>query len=230
MAEQLKVNPSILEWCNKQVANGHELSICWEGGNDSGWAYFQIDGESVDNEYTDYLVNKMYELLDYGSWAGEFSAQGEAVYNKEEQSFVGTDDYSEDATMSHECNIVIQVPKDLWHDNLSISIEGNEGDRTHIDARFGIKNGFLSSKHIMFIEGLEEKMEKEVNDVIDDFTNNTGENYRSIWETINLEPKDGNIKDDCIEYIIGSLNIGTISTDEKDVYLDITADETLSND
>lgn len=196
---------------------------------DSGWAHFQIDGEDVDNEYTEYLVDKMYDLLDYGSWAGEFNAEGEAVYNKEEQAFVGIDDYSEDDTVSRDCNIVIQVPKELWHDNLSISIEGEDGDGTRIEARFGIKNGFLSGKHIMFIEGLEKKMEEEVESVINDFINNSTTDYRSIWENINLEPKDGVVKDDCIEYTINSLNIGTISTDEKDVYLEITADDTLND-
>jgi hypothetical protein len=230
MAEQLKVKHSVLEWCNKQVDEGNELKICWSGGGDSGWAYFQIDGEDVDNEYTEYLVDRMYEVLDYGSWAGEFSAQGEAVYNKIEQAFVGTDDYSEDDTVSHDCNIVIQVPKELWHDNLSISLEGNDGDRTRIEARFSIKNGFLSDKHTVFISLLEHKMEQEVDAVIDDFIQTSNKDYRSIWETINLEPKDGVIKDDCIEYTINSLNIGTISTDEKDVYLEITEEDELSND
>ena len=228
-AKKLEVKPSVLEWCNKQIDEGNELKICWSGGGDSGWAHFQIDGEDVDNEYTDYLVDKMYGVLDYGSWAGEFNAEGEAVYSKEEQAFVGTDDYSEDDTVSRDCNIVIQVPKDLWHDSLSMSVEGEEGCKTRIEAIFGIKNGFLSGKHIMFIEGFEEKMGEEADAVINDFTNNTGENYRSIWETINLEPKDGVIKDDCIEYTINSLNIGTISTDEKDVYLEITEEDELPN-
>jgi len=225
--KKLEVKPSVLEWCNKQVADGHELSIHWEGGGDSGWAHFQIDGESVDNEYTEYLVDRMYEVLDYGSWAGEFSAQGEAVYNKEEQAFVGIDDYSEDETMSHECNIVIQVPKDLWYDNLSISIEGDDGDTTRIDARFNVKNGFLSDKHIVFISGLEDKMEQEVDAVIEDFVQNSDRDYRSIWETINLEPKDGVVKGDFLEYTIEELNIGTTSSDEKDIYLEVTEEDTL---
>jgi hypothetical protein len=229
MAEQLKVKHSVLEWCNKQVDEGNQLKICWSGGGDSGWAHFEIDGEDVDNEYTEYLVDRMYEVLDYGSWAGEFEATGQAVYNKEKQAFVGIDDYSEDETMSHGCNIVIQVPKDLWHDNLSISIEGNDGDETRIEARFGIKNGFLSDYHTAFISGLEDKMEKEVDAVINDFTNNTGENYRSIWETINLEPKDGVIKENFLEYTIDTLDIGTRCSEEKDVYLEITPDDELFN-
>ena len=197
---------------------------------DSGWVYFKIDGKEESNEYTEYLLDRMNDTLDYGSWAGEYHASGEAIYSKEEQAFVGIDDYSEDETMSQECNIVIQVPQELWHDSLSINIEGDDGVRTRIEARFGIKNGFLSGKHIMFITGLEDRMEEEVDAVIEDFVQNSAKDYRSIWETINLEPKDGVVKGDFLEYTIEELGIGTTSGYEKDVYLEITeADEVYNN-
>jgi len=228
-AKKLEVKPSVLEWCNDQVDQGNELKICWDGGGDSGWAHFQINGKDVDNEYTEYLTSMMYDVLDYGSWAGEFHASGDAIYSKEEQAFVGIDDYSEDDTVSKECNIVIQVPKELWHDSLSISIEGDDGERTRIGARFGIKNGFLSDKHTAFIQGVEDKMEQEVDAVIEDFIQNSPTDYRSIWETINLEPKDGIVKEDFIEYTIEELNIGTTSSDEKDIYLEVTEEDKLSN-
>jgi hypothetical protein len=228
-AKKLEVKPSVLEWCNKQTDEGSQLSIHWDGGGDSGWVYFKIDGNETSNEYTEYLLDRMNETLDYGSWAGEFHATGEAVYNKESQSFEGIDEYCEGETVSKECNIVIQVPKDLWYDNLSISIEGDDGERTRIGARFGIKNGFLSDKHIAFIQGLEDKMEQEVDAVIEDFIQNSPTDYRSIWETINLEHKDGVVKGDFIEYTIEELNIGTTSSDEKDVYLEITEEDELSN-
>jgi len=226
-AKKLQVKKSVLEWCNQQVIDDKELSIHWEGGGDSGWAYFQIDGQSVENEYTAYLVDRMYEVLDYGSWAGEFNASGSAEYNPESQSFEGIDEYSEDERITHECNIIIQVPKELWHDSLSIGIEGDNGDRTRIEARFGIKNGFLSDKHTVFISGLEEKMEEEVNAVIEDFIDTSDRDYRSIWETINLEPQDGVIKGDFLEYTIDHLGIGTTSSEPKDIYLEITEEDTL---
>jgi hypothetical protein len=229
-AKKLEVELSVLEWCNQQVADGHKLSMHWEGGGDSGWVYFHIDGKEVENEYTEYLVGMMYDQLDYGSWAGEFNAQGEAVYNKEEQAFVGIDGYSEDETMAHSCNIVIQIPKELWYDNLSISLEGDENESTRIDARFSIKNGFLSDKHTVFIEGIEEKMQEEVDNVIQNFIDVSGKDYRSIWQTITLEPKDGVIKENFIEYTIEELNIGTTSSEEKDIYLEITEEYQIPND
>ena len=70
----------LIEWLDEQADLGKDVMLKWEGGNDSGWAYFELDGETIENEHTDRLVNWMYDHLDYGSWAGDFSAQGEAVY------------------------------------------------------------------------------------------------------------------------------------------------------
>ena len=41
---------SILEWCNDMVAKGHQLSLVWDGGNDSGAVYFKIDDKEVGDE------------------------------------------------------------------------------------------------------------------------------------------------------------------------------------
>jgi hypothetical protein len=225
--KQLEVKQSVLDWCNDQVDQGNELKICWDGGGDSGWAYFQINNKETSNEYTEYLTDRMYAELDYGSWAGEFHATGEAIYSKEEQAFVGIDNYSEDDTMNHECVIIVEVPKELWHDSLTINIEANDGDRTHITCTFNIKNGFLSDKHTAFIDGLEDKIEEEVDAVIQDFIDHTGYEYRSIWENIVLELKDAVVKGDFLVYTIDSLGIGTTTGDEKSIYLDITPEEQL---
>ena len=40
---------SIVQWCKDQADQGNELTMKWEGGGDSGWVYFEIDGESTDN-------------------------------------------------------------------------------------------------------------------------------------------------------------------------------------
>ncbi len=228
--KKLEVELSVLEWCNQQVADGHKLSMHWEGGGDSGWVHFQIDGIEVENRYTAYLIDSMYDELDYGSWAGEFNAEGEAVYNKEEQSFEGVDYYSEDETMSQECNIVIQVPKKLWYDSINIDIDCHSDDQSRVTSSFNIKNGFLSDDHINFQQQLDTKLEDEINAVIDNFIEASGKDYRGIWHDITFELKDGVVNGDFVEYTIDELGIGTRSTDEKSVYLEITAEEILPKD
>ena len=86
----------VITWCNQQVDEGKELKFTWDGGNDSGYASLVLDDNEIEVAgYSDILLDGIYEELDYGSWAGEFYASGEAIYNKEEQAFIGIDDYTE---------------------------------------------------------------------------------------------------------------------------------------
>jgi hypothetical protein len=225
--KKLEIKKSVLDWCNEQFDNDHELSIHWEGGNDSGWCYFEIDGETVENEYTSYLVNRMYDLLDYGSWAGEFGAEGRAVYSKEEKAFVGIDYYSEDTHIMRECNIVIKVPKDLWYDNLSIHVDCDDMDSpTGVEVEFIVKNGFLSEKHDSFIESIEEHITKEVNETIYKM-DEEDVYFNGLWERFTLTRSEGLEKDDCIEHTISQIEVRTRTSEEKDIYLEVSEESLI---
>jgi len=102
---------SIVQWCKEQYEQGNELALVWDGGGDSGWCYFEMDGDTVENEYTEALVDHMYDTLNYGSWAGEFQANGRAIYDPETNSFEGTDYYGEDGNDVLEVDWTIRVPK-----------------------------------------------------------------------------------------------------------------------
>lgn len=86
----------VIAWCCNMADAGHTLEICWEGGGDSGWVYFELDGKTIENDITEFMVNKMYDELDYGSWAGEFNASGRAQFDPATKKFVGTDHYSQE--------------------------------------------------------------------------------------------------------------------------------------
>ena len=149
MAQTLTVDQSLIKWCDKQVAEGKKLEICWEGGGDSGWVYFQIDGKNVGEvniPEISTLVDRMYDELDYGSWAGEFSANGSAEYNPELKAFIGIDNYSESETSDFKKDIEIIIPKSLWFDAVRYSIEDSDPDEQDVqtDFQFQIRNGFLS--------------------------------------------------------------------------------------
>jgi hypothetical protein len=224
MAQKLHTELSLIEWCDQQVKEGKELSMGWEGGGDSGWCYFQIDGkqipESKENEHIQVLLNAMYDQLDYGSWAGEFSASGTAVYNPTEKAFVGTDYYSEDDTESYPCNIQVRVPKKLWFDRMEIAMEGDDSNGS--DAAFTMRNGFLTEEHNEFITNFLQEFDKKVEEVVDQFCKEpVGGEYKSIWQNWDLQRSEFTEEGDDLVYEIDMLDIAICNTNEKDIYLQL---------
>ena len=110
----------IIDWCDKMTAEDKRPILKWEGGGDSGWVYMEDeDGERLDDvPEAEWLVDKMYDELDYGSWAGEFSANGAAEYSVESKCFEGTDYYSEEQNSSCPSNIRIEIPAFIPFDRL----------------------------------------------------------------------------------------------------------------
>jgi hypothetical protein len=167
MEENSKVK-SIIEWCNYEHENQGELKLVWEGGNDSGWAHFEIDDVQVDNEYTRALVDRVDNLLDYGSWAGDFNASGEAVYDPTTSTFVGVDYYNEDEIDVIDSDIVIYIPKALWFNSLIVECEvAGYDEKCTVNARFIVKNGFLTDTHSVFCTALQEILESEFDHLFD---------------------------------------------------------------
>lgn len=214
----------VITWLDKLSDEGKNIQICWEGGGDSGWVYFQIDGEQVaDNPMIDLLIDRMYDVLDYGSWAGEYSANGCAEYSSTEKAFQGTDYYSEDETMPFECQFKIEIPKILGFEELRIGIDGDYHDEFNIEAFYDIKNGFISEQHEVFTKHLESSLEKTMNDSL-----NTGD-YESddlrYWNTTivvtqeDLKPHPKN--PELLVFENETVEISVTSTDEKDIYLDL---------
>ena len=156
---------SVAEWCDQQVKDGKELMLKWEGGGDSGWVYFEIDGEQVENEYTESLVSHCYDTLDYGSWAGEFDANGEAVYDPDQKAFVGTDYYTETDVEERDPGIVLSVPKDLWFDGLSVEVEEVEYEVSdhNVDVKLLVQNGIVIDKHDEVAEQLKKQIVEQLN-------------------------------------------------------------------
>lgn len=225
-----KQKKELIKYLDKLVEDGKEVKLCWEGGGDSGWVWFEVDGDKVSergsDEKIEALIDYMYDVLDYGSWAGEFSASGEALYDPKDKSFEGIDHYGEEHILNHPCDIQIRIPKSLWFNQLEIQIEGEDPD---IDAVFHIRNGFLTGEHDEYISNLINHLKNEVQEVINDFISNEDYEYRSIWEHFELNLSDFHEEDDHMVYNIENLGIGTYDNEEKTIYLDlkelVTADE-----
>ncbi len=215
--QQTGSNLTLVEWCDQQVKDGKELMIRWDGGGDSGWVYFEIDGDTVENEYTEMLIDHMYSTLDYGSWAGEFHASGSAIYSMEEKAFVGTDFYNEDSTISWKVNAEIRIPKRIWFDDFRFFIDGYEEPTADFD--FFIKNGFRTPEHDEILKDLNSKMNVVIDDAIDDFKKYN--EFRSLYESVSISRSEFVEDGDDIVYKVEHLEMGTIHGNDNDIYLNV---------
>lgn len=218
----IKTKKSLLEWCDQQVAAGKEIGIGWEGGGDSGWCYFMIDGNQVNDGQTteemEQLIDLMNDELDYGSWAGEFNAAGEAIYSPEEKAFVGTDYYSEDDTEYWQCKIPIRIPKHLWFDSIEYQFEDEDANASFV---FFVRNGFLTEEHQKFTSEIESYLKKKVNHEINLFIQKSNREYRSMWQNDKIDRNQFTVEGDHLVYLLEELSIGTTNSEDKDIYLQL---------
>ena len=216
----LHPSKSALEWCEEQHKLGKELKFTWDGGGDSGWVEFYVDSNPATGPQADKLIDDVYELLDYGSWAGEFSASGEAIYDDEKKAFIGTDTYQEIETRPYKADVHFSVPKDIWFDDIVIRIEGRVEEGTEIVVSFNVKNGFLTPKH----RKLEETIALEIGEQVEEFIQNIPEddNYDNIWEELRITSNETKSKDEQnVNFVIETLNVGVAYTLEKEIYLEL---------
>lgn len=155
----------IIKWCDEQTEQGLELKLCWEGGGDSGWCWFELDGEQCSEPEAEWLIEKMYDVLDYGTWAGEFSTNGEAEYNPETKEFDGTDYYSIEDTFIHKCKkpFAIKIPKTIYFDILHMECEGEDYE---FNINASVTNGFFTKEAETYFNKLESELNTWSSDVI----------------------------------------------------------------
>jgi len=213
-------NKSIVQWCKEQHEAGNELTLKWDGGNDSGWVHFEIDGEDIDNEYTRALVNRMDDVLDYGSWAGEFNASGSAIYDPESNSFTGVDYYGEDENDSEDINISITVPKKLWFDTIHVEVECNHDEECDTSVRFLIKNGFLTEEHTTFCSNLEQELKKDFDDIFNNYQSGDKE-FRYCGNSWILDREVAEESGDDLIFYIKRVEFSVMDNIEKNIVLEL---------
>ena len=164
------------------------LVIAWDGGNDSGGCWMKVDGERMpwNDTDADRLVNLVENALDYGSWAGEFQAHGEAIYDPETKTFSGNDHYSYDThdTVA-KCKVKIELPDILWFDRLDITVRGYIDDMK-IEANFFTRARMVNPKLARWEEIMEHEdgnLFKQIQTAYDSVTENDVE---SFWESIEI--------------------------------------------
>lgn len=218
---------SIVQWCKDLHEAGNELTMKWDGGGDSGWVYFEIDGETADNEYTRALVDKMYDTLNYGSWAGEFTASGEATYDPETNSFKGTDYYGEDDHDIINTEICIRIPKHLWFNTLHVECECYYDDTCDISVRFIVRNGFLSEEHAKLSDNLQEEISKELQRAFDNYSSPNHE-FRGCSDSWIFERTSAQTDETHLIFWIERVDVQTSTSEDRTIVLEL--DEELVED
>lgn len=219
-------NLEALAWCKKKHAEDRTLNMHWDGGGDSGWVDFQIDGAITDEDqaFIDFLTDKCYSELDYGSWAGEFSASGDATFNPEEGAFVGTDYYSEDGSIDYKCELKIDVPKNVWFDAVEIMIEDEE---IEVSVDLIVRNGFKTEAHQNAENSMTTSIKNQVSEIVEEYINynSSPQSFRSMWEEINLSKSDFLETEAGMSATLNSISIGVFDEEQKDIYISLNEEE-----
>ena len=197
MSEDKKFSiKDLMNWCDAKVAEGKLLEIKWEGGGDSGWVHFEIDGEDTTELEADALVDMMYSQLDYGSWAGEFSTTGYAMYDPVTKSFQGEDSYCEEEGKTFDCHITVKIPKHIPFDRVLIEADESNGSNVNLI----IANGFHHPERVAVQKILEEQLTEEFEAVSEQVEGSTDEEIVSSYQSVTFE-RENLIEEG--EYLVG---------------------------
>lgn len=166
---------------------GKEVKVSWEGGNDSGGFTVFVDNKELPygDDFETEILSQVEYRLDYGSWAGDFYADGYVIYKHEEEAFVGegkdvTTDYI--TTVLKENPIEVRVPKMLNFDSITIDIEGNASDDdVRCKVSFRIENGPVFEEHLSYEEKIENIMIKSVEDLVKSIDTSDGGEVNSVY-------------------------------------------------
>lgn len=137
----------------------------FDGGNDSGGVYF--DTEKIGITLTEAEENLLYDLcdnaLDYGSWAGDFSAAGEINYNKDNEITIeGNEINYYNSVVIHTELFNLNIPSDFYFDSIELYIAVNYGN-TDYGVDFNINSGFETKEMEQWKENIIERLEEILN-------------------------------------------------------------------
>jgi hypothetical protein len=175
---------------------GNKLQLEWNGGGDSGSVWLNLNGKQLEIGWSDdtelllynrihaWVINKMYNDLDYGSWAGEYSANGTADFVIQEGfiGFAGIDYYTEEEgyleklDSPYTAHIPSEyVPKNI--DRIIVDVTGGyDGDDPNVQIHFketGLylsKNEELPENVLQFIADLEKKMSTYFGELLEKYS------------------------------------------------------------
>jgi hypothetical protein len=206
--------------CDELTKDGKELSVNWDGGGDSGWYTLMLDDQeilslsSLEDDILEYIAWQ----LGYGSFAGAFSTEGSAIYDREAKCFTGTDYYSESDEAVLECSIEIDIPEGIWFDRLIIETESNGGhDYLHTQISLQIVNGPYPEDFNEISVDVARQTNEKLMQALEHI-----ENFAGVWDTFTIPRKEFEARDGVLRGRIKNLNYSFNLNEAKDICITFT--------
>jgi len=232
--ENLKfTNKVLVDFLRSMYAQEIPVQFKWEGGSDSGAAYVVIDGTrygytfgilSIQDEIVNNLLDLIFNELDYGSWAGDFSANGTAdlkVNNEGHVYFKGTDFYTEEVSHVAELNYHLKIPAELLKTHkvteLFLNISGGYDGHlpeVHFNGRIDEQYKGYVLQDIPEIETICNDIAVSVNEIMTEF--DADNVYESVVIPINESGE--------VDFIVEDFTYYVKDESEKIVYVEIESE------
>lgn len=206
---------SIIEYCDALAEKG-QLSIKWDGGNDSGWFRLCIDGEELPYEEGEAIINIADSILGYGSFAGDYNTEGELFYDKATKTFIGEDNFSSNDNTTTKLGFQVKIPTSIWFDRIQIVVAGDAYDNYSESTSFiTVDNGPVSDEHVV----IEEKI---LSDLIEHIKSLDPEiSIDSVWDQWDIPYADFKKKGSYMVYKMDNLNYSYCDIETKEVEINL---------
>ena len=165
--------------------------------------------------------------MDYGSWAGDWWADGEACYSPEEEAFVGTGKEVTNDTEVLDDSITIRVPKILNFDRINIDTTGDFiGSDGGVDAsvRFVINNGPVFEEHTKLETQLSDYISEQILDLTDAMQLGEDKEIQSCYNDWVINREDMREEEDHLVFEINNISVGYGDVKWSDHYITISED------
>lgn len=228
MSRELKSNKEIIDWLDELVKEKKEVKLCWEGGNDSGWCWLEVDGSRDETSLeASRLIDMMYDTLDYGSWAWDFSAQGEAMYDPKKKAFIGTAYYVETTGDNKEWNLTVRIPGDIFFDSFFYNIDHHREEDIQVHAEIRIRNGFKTPKVDIIEDQLKQHLMYNAEILVDVLSDDDDYDHTFVSDTIRRTDfkrvEENGVS--YFEHVIDKFMYYRSETDEKGIYLSLVEED-----
>lgn len=167
-------NQDMRDWLSQY--KGKRVSMRWDGGGDSGWGEFLIEGDEIsETDVSEKLVEKLLDHMGYESFNGDPQVSGEIYYHESTESFTGDATESYDEWETVKVDLLITVPDHIWFDRVVIAVSFDD-----VSVRLEVTHGPISQDHSDMEHNLVNSVKAQLEDKLDDRSDRAS--FREVFE------------------------------------------------